>query len=133
MKTQLSTLLTALLLLTSVSLSARQAAPQQGGDTLTFTFAPGADLFILRGNEAELERLSSLIDRHRDAITARRMPLCSLAAVLCLMCCVAHTDDADVIVGFPRGATPADGANFRILFKNYQYAPYIDWNRASSL
>lgn len=82
MKTQLSTLLTALLLLTSVSLSARQAAPQQGGDTLTFTFAPGADLFILRGNEAELERLSSLIDRHRDAITARRMPLYSLAAVL---------------------------------------------------
>lgn len=74
MKT-LSTLLTALLLLTTVSLSARQAAPQQGGDTVTFTFAPGKDLFTLRGNEAELERLASLIDDYRTEITHDRMPL----------------------------------------------------------
>lgn len=74
MKT-LSTLLTALLLLTAVSLSARQAAPQQGGDTVTFTFAPGKDLFTLRGNEAELERFASLIDDYRTEITHGRMPL----------------------------------------------------------
>lgn len=74
MKT-LSTLLTALLLLTAVSLSARQAALQQGGDTVTFTFALGKDLFTLRGNEAELERLASLIDDYRTEITHGRMPL----------------------------------------------------------
>lgn len=63
------------LLLASVRLAAQPAAPAKEGETLTFTFAPASDLFTLRGNEAELARLSSLIDTYRSEITAGRMPI----------------------------------------------------------
>lgn len=64
------------LLLASVRLAAQPADTAKEGETLTFTFAPASDLFTLRGNEAELARLSSLIDTYRSEITAGRMPVC---------------------------------------------------------
>lgn len=63
------------LLLASVRLAAQPADTAKEGETLTFTFAPASDLFTLRGNEAELARLSSLIDTYRSEITAGRMPI----------------------------------------------------------
>lgn len=40
-----------------------------------FRFLPGEEMFSLKGNEAELERLYVLVDNHRAEITAGRMPV----------------------------------------------------------
>lgn len=71
---RLSILLTLLLLLT-VSLTAQEKALTGENQMITFTFAPGKDMFTLRGNEAELTRLSLLIDEYRSEITAGRIPV----------------------------------------------------------
>ena len=63
------------LLLIAFSLSAQINAPEKQGTLVTFTFAPGKDVFILQSNEAELARLYRLIDEYRSEITAGRMPL----------------------------------------------------------
>lgn len=64
-----------LLTLASGSLAAQAPAPAEEGETVTFTFAPGNDLFTLQGNEAELERLFSRVDEYHSEITAGRMPI----------------------------------------------------------
>lgn len=43
--------------------------------TATFVFKPGSDMFFLKGNEAELERLYALVDEHRAEIAARELPV----------------------------------------------------------
>ena len=43
--------------------------------TATFVFQPGEDMFLLKGNEAELNRLYALVDEYRTDITAGRMPV----------------------------------------------------------
>ena len=43
--------------------------------TATFVFRPGEDMFLLKGNEAELERLYAWVDEYRTDITAGRMPV----------------------------------------------------------
>lgn len=43
--------------------------------TATFVFQPGEDMFLLKGNEAELERLYAWVDEYRTDITAGRMPV----------------------------------------------------------
>lgn len=45
------------------------------GKTATFVFRPGEDMFLLKGNEAELERLYALVDEYRTDITAGRLPV----------------------------------------------------------
>lgn len=40
-----------------------------------FRFLPGEEMFSLKGNETELERLYMLVDKHRAEITAGRMPV----------------------------------------------------------
>ena len=40
-----------------------------------FRFLPGEEMFSLKDNEAELERLYMLVDKHRAEITAGRMPV----------------------------------------------------------
>lgn len=40
-----------------------------------FRFLPGEEMFSLKGNEAELERLYALVDEYRTDITAGRMPV----------------------------------------------------------
>lgn len=46
------------------------------GDTVvTFRFLPESDEFLLKGNQAELERLYSLIDKYRTEIAAGQMPV----------------------------------------------------------
>ncbi|MCM0365145.1 MULTISPECIES: DUF3575 domain-containing protein [Bacteroides] len=42
---------------------------------VVFRFLPGEEMFSLKGNEAELERLYMLVDKHRAEITAGRMPV----------------------------------------------------------
>lgn len=42
---------------------------------VTFRFLPGEEMFTLKGNEAELERLYMLVDNHRAEITVGRMPV----------------------------------------------------------
>lgn len=49
------------------------AAP--GEETTTFVFLPGEDMFLLKGNEAELERLYALVDEYRTDIAAGRLPV----------------------------------------------------------
>ena len=43
--------------------------------TVTFRFQPGEDLFILKGNEAELKRLYALVDKYRMQIADENMPV----------------------------------------------------------
>lgn len=46
------------------------------GDTLvTFRFLPGEDRFFLQGNEAELNRLYTLVDTYRMKIATGKMPV----------------------------------------------------------
>lgn len=46
------------------------------GDTLiTFRFLPGKDRFLLQGNEAELNRLYTLVDTYRTEIASGTMPV----------------------------------------------------------
>lgn len=42
---------------------------------VTFRFLPGEDLFVLKGNETELERLYALADEYREEIASGAMPL----------------------------------------------------------
>lgn len=44
--------------------------------SVTFRFRSGGDMFILKGNRAELERLCSLIDDYRAEIAEGTMPVC---------------------------------------------------------
>ena len=41
----------------------------------TFVFLPENDMFLLKGNETELERLYALVDAYRTEITTGRMPV----------------------------------------------------------
>lgn len=50
----------------------RPAAEEQ---TVTFVFRPGSDMFLLKGNEAELERLYALVDEHHTEIAAGKLPV----------------------------------------------------------
>ncbi len=50
----------------------KQKAPDK---VVIFRFLPGEEMFSLKGNEAELERLYVLVDNHRAEITAGRMPV----------------------------------------------------------
>ena len=71
-----STLLFTLLLCACISLCAQTTAPEKGGSTFTFRFSPGEDLFVLLGNEAELQRLHSLVDEYRQEIASGSIPVC---------------------------------------------------------
>lgn len=78
-----------LLLLMIFSLSAQEIAPVKGSKTITFTFAPGKDTFILQGNEAELTRLYQLVDEYRNEISSGRRfwvhsAFCILGSIPCL-------------------------------------------------
>ena len=56
--------------------SAIHASEAPVGDTVvTFRFLPESDEFLLKGNQAELERLYSLIDKYRTEIAAGQMPV----------------------------------------------------------
>lgn len=69
-------LLIALLGLLSVgTVAAQPASVAEDEKTVTFRFLPGEDMFILRGNEAELARLYPLVDEYRQQIADGRMPV----------------------------------------------------------
>lgn len=60
----------------ATGISAMQAPEARVGDTvITFRFLPENDVFLLKGNQAELERLYSLIDKYRTEIAAGQMPV----------------------------------------------------------
>ena len=61
-----------LMILLSVAAASAQKAEEK---VITFRFLPGEEIFTLKGNEAELERLCVLIDSHKAEIAAGRMPL----------------------------------------------------------
>ncbi|WP_294559128.1 DUF3575 domain-containing protein [uncultured Bacteroides sp.] len=61
-----------LLILLSVAAASAQKAEEK---VITFRFLPGEEMFTLKGNEAELERLCVLIDSHKAEITAGRIPV----------------------------------------------------------
>lgn len=44
-------------------------------ETVTFRFRAGADMFLLKGNEAELTRLYALVDTYREQIADERIPV----------------------------------------------------------
>ena len=71
---QLQEKLLALLLI--FILSGATASAQKAADkVITFRFLPGEEMFILAGNEAELERLYGLIDHHKAEIAKGNMPV----------------------------------------------------------
>ncbi len=71
---QLQEKLLALLLI--FILSGATASAQKAEDkVITFRFLPGEEMFILAGNEAELERLYGLIDHHKAEITKGNLPV----------------------------------------------------------
>ena len=77
---QLQEKLLALLLMASLSGTGAYAQKvpdkQETPDKVAiFRFLPGEEMFSLKGNEAELERLYMLVDKHRAEITAGRMPV----------------------------------------------------------
>ena len=60
----------------ATGISAMQASEARVGDTvITFRFLPENDVFLLKGNQAELERLYSLIDKYHAEIAADQMPV----------------------------------------------------------
>lgn len=60
----------------ATGISAMQASEARVGDTvITFRFLPENDVFLLKGNQAELERLYSLIDKYHAEIAAGQMPV----------------------------------------------------------
>jgi hypothetical protein len=63
-------LLACLLLFTAVS-----AVPAQQADSVLFRFIIRSDMFFLRGNETELERLYNFTDKYRAEITSGQMPV----------------------------------------------------------
>lgn len=76
MSKTIKTLLTLVLMLYVCAASYGQAdRPTAEEKTATFVFLPGEDLFLLKGNEAELERLYALADDYRAEIAAGAMPV----------------------------------------------------------
>lgn len=76
MSKTIKTLLTFVLAIFACGASYGQAERLATEDkTATFVFLPGNDLFLLKGNEAELERLYALVEEYRTEITAGRMPV----------------------------------------------------------
>lgn len=76
MSKTIKTLLTLVLAIFACATSYGQAdRPVAEDKTATFVFLPGKDLFLLKGNETELERLYALIEEYRTDITAGRMPV----------------------------------------------------------
>lgn len=76
MSKTIKTLLTFVLAIFACGASYGQAERLAAEDkTATFVFLPGNDLFLLKGNEAELERLYALVEEYRTEITAGRMPV----------------------------------------------------------
>lgn len=65
-----------ILLLSAVPTSfAHPAVLEPDVSTVTFRFQQGEDLFILKGNEAELKRLYTLVDKYRIQIADKNMPV----------------------------------------------------------
>lgn len=64
-----------LLMATATAGFARTDAPTPDAETVTFRFRAGADMFLLKGNEAELTRLYALVDTYREQIADGRMPV----------------------------------------------------------
>lgn len=64
-------------LLTGTGTYAQEATDKQktSDKVVIFRFLPGEEMFSLKGNEAELERLYMLVDKYRAEITAGRMPV----------------------------------------------------------
>lgn len=64
-------------LLSGIGAYAQEAPDKQKtpDKVVIFRFLPGEEMFSLKGNEAELERLYILVDKHRAEITAGRMPV----------------------------------------------------------
>lgn len=76
MSKTIKTLLTFVLAIFACGASYGQAERLAAEDkTATFVFLPGNDLFLLKGNEAELERLYALVEEYRTEIMAGRMPV----------------------------------------------------------
>ena len=73
--------LTKILLFLIAGMPVSGTPPARGADrvaadsVVTFRFLPGNDMFFLRGNEAELRRLLSLVDEYRAQIADGSMPL----------------------------------------------------------
>lgn len=69
----------ALLILLMATVTAGYArtadAPAPDAETVTFRFRAGADMFLLKGNEAELTRLYALVDTYREQIADGRIPV----------------------------------------------------------
>ena len=76
MSKTIKTLLTLFLAVSVCTASYGQAdRPAAAEKTATFVFLPGNDLFLLKGNETELERLYALVDEYRTEIAAGAMPV----------------------------------------------------------
>lgn len=76
MSKTIKTLLTLFLAVSVCTASYGQAdRPAATEKTATFVFLPGDDLFLLKGNEAELERLYALVEEYRTQIAAGAMPV----------------------------------------------------------
>lgn len=76
MSKTIKTLLTLVLMLSVWGASYGQAdRPAAAEKTATFVFLPGNDLFLLKGNETELERLYALVEEYRTEIAAGAMPV----------------------------------------------------------
>lgn len=65
-----------LFLLTAAAVFSRPAATATDDKIVTFCFRPGQDMFLLKGNETELDRLYTLVEEFRDRIADGSMPLC---------------------------------------------------------
>lgn len=76
MSKTIKTLLALVLMLSVCAVSYGQADhPVAEEKTATFVFLPGNDLFLLKGNETELERLYALVEDYRTEIAAGEMPV----------------------------------------------------------
>ena len=76
MSKMIKTLLTLVLMLSVSGASYGQAdRPAAAEKTATFVFLPGNDLFLLKGNETELERLYALVEDYRTEIATGAMPV----------------------------------------------------------
>lgn len=64
-------------LLSGTGAYAQEATDKQktSDKVVIFRFLPGEEMFSLKGNEVELERLYMLVDNHRAEITAGKMPV----------------------------------------------------------
>lgn len=71
-KTLLALMLALSVCVASHGQTVRTAAEEK---TATFVFQPGEDMFLLKDNEMELERLYAWVDEYRTDITAGRLPV----------------------------------------------------------